>query len=151
PARAIPARSGPRVRSMRERETLLFYWIAGAEGPAGGLEWGAARPAADVVECGEALLITLELAGAERETLTVSLAGRRLEVRGVRRPPEEELGGPKRYLRREIVYGPFERALLLPEDVDEQSLEAEYRDGLLRIRLRRRPAAPEVVYRIEIR
>lgn len=136
---------------MHDAETLLFYWVSGMEGPAGALDRGLVRPATDVVESADVLLVTVELAGIDRDTLSVVLTGRRLEVRGTRRPPEHATGGPKRYLRREIVYAPFERVLTLPEDIDEESFEAEYRDGMLTIRVRRRPAAPEPARRVEIR
>lgn len=136
---------------MGESETLLFYWVSGVEGPSGALEGGFVRPATDVVESAEGLLIVVEMAGVDRDTLSVTLTGRRLEVRGVRRPPERATGDPKRYLRREIVYAPFERVLALPEDLDEESFDAEYRDGLLTIRVRRRPPVPEPAHRIEIR
>jgi HSP20 family protein len=130
---------------------LLLYWVCGVEGTAGALEGGVVRPATDVVECGGQILITIELAGVAREELSASLVGRRLEVRGVRRPREHDAEGVKRYLRREIVYAPFERILVLPEDVDEESFEADYRDGLLRITVRRRPPALEPAYLVPIR
>ncbi len=136
---------------MREANRLLFYWVSGVDGPAGALEGGVVRPATDIVECGDRILITVEVAGVDREALTASLVGRRLEIRGVRRPREAETDGQKRYLRREIVYAPFERMLVLPEDVDERSFEAEYRDGLLRIAVRRRPPEAEPVHRVTIR
>lgn len=137
---------------MRESTTLLFYWLSAVEGPAGALAGGLVRPATDIVECGDGLLITVELAGLEREALSVTLAGRQLTVRGVRRPPEHETSRPKRYLQREIVYAPFERVVELPDDIDETSLTAEYRDGMLRVRVSRRPALPEPpAHRVEIR
>ncbi len=136
---------------MREAETLLFYWMSGLEGPAGALDGGIIRPATDLIESAEGLLITVEMAGLDRDTLSVTLLGRRLEVRGVRRPPERATDGPKRCLRREIVYAPFERVLALPEDIDEESFEADYRDGMLTIRVRRRPPVPEPARRVEIR
>lgn len=136
---------------MREADRLLLYWVSGVDGPTGALEGGVVRPATDVVECEDTILITVEVAGVEREELSASLVGRRLEIRGVRRPREEETDGPKRYLRREIVYAPFERVLVLPEDIDEGSFEAEYRDGLLRIAVRRRPPEAEPVHRVAIR
>jgi HSP20 family protein len=130
---------------------LLFYWVSGTTSPAGALSEGVVHPATDVVECGDRLLITVELAGVDRADLSASLVGRRLEVRGVRRPPEDATDGAKRYLRREIVYAPFEQVLVLPENIDEDSFEAEYRDGLLRIAVRRRPPAPEPTHRVPIR
>ncbi len=136
---------------MRDASRLLLYWVSGVDGPTGALEDGVVRPATDIVECDGRVLITVELAGVAREDLTASLVGNRLEVRGVRRPREQEADGAKRYLRREIVYAPFERVLVLPDDIDESSFEAEYRDGMLRIAVYRRPPAPEPVHRVPIR
>ncbi|HEX7126038.1 MAG TPA: Hsp20/alpha crystallin family protein [Thermodesulfobacteriota bacterium] len=136
---------------MRDVSRLLLYWVSGVDGPTGALEGGVVRPATDVVECDDRILITVELAGVAREDLSASLVGQRLEIRGMRRPREQEDGGVKRYLRREIVYAPFERVLVLPADIDESSFEAEYRDGMLRIAVRRRPPEPEPVHRVTIR
>lgn len=133
---------------MREPDTLLLYWLSGAEGPAGALDGGVVRPATDIVECGDEILITIELAGVEREALSANLVGHRLEVRAARHPQEPAGEKRRRYLRREIVYAPFERAIVLPDDVDAGSLEAEYRDGMLRIRVKRR--APEPPQRVPI-
>jgi HSP20 family protein len=127
---------------------LLLYWVSGVEGPAGALDGGVLRPATDIVECGDQILITIELAGAERDALGVSVVGDRLEVRAARYPQEPAGEGARHYLRREIVYAPFERVIVLPPDADPHSLEAEYRDGMLRIRLRRRP--PETPHRVPI-
>jgi HSP20 family protein len=136
---------------MPDSQALLFYWVSGLSGGAAAAEGGAIRPATDVVECGGRILITVEVAGVDRDDLTATLVGQRLEIRGVRRPREADAEGMKRYLRREIAYGPFERVLVLPEDIDGESFEAEYRDGMLRVAVRRRPPAAEPAHRVPIR
>jgi HSP20 family protein len=43
----------------------------------------------------------------------------------------------------EIEYGPFQRRVSLPDDVDTSAARAEYRDGLLTVAVPIRRAAPK--------
>jgi HSP20 family protein len=56
-----------------------------------------------------------------------------LTIQGERKKEKEEKG--KRYHRMERVYGTFVRSFTLPEDVDEEKIEAEFKDGMLMVRL----------------
>lgn len=90
-------------------------------------------PAADVVASEREARVILELAGVPREGVKVVLRGRTLEISGRREPPREV--GDSHYHRAEIFFGDFRRAIELPWDADEASIEATYRDGMLEIRV----------------
>lgn len=91
------------------------------------------EPAVDVCENDEAYYIIVEAAGVSENDLDIEYhPGGLLVIRGVRRPP---LAGGVQYLVLEIPYGAFERRIPLPTDIDADGITAEYRSGLLQIRI----------------
>ena len=99
------------------------------------------HPAVNAFRCGEHFLICMELAGVERSAIDVRAESRRLIVRGTRVMPEpacdEEPAA--QILALEIDHGQFERVLELPAEVDHERVTAEFRNGLLWIKLPLRP------------
>ncbi|WP_158888493.1 Hsp20/alpha crystallin family protein [Amycolatopsis anabasis] len=91
-------------------------------------------PAANVVKDGTDVVVTLELPGIDAENLDVEVADGRLRISG--RREEESRGEDGGVLIREIRAGEFRREFALPEHVTGDSVEAEYTDGLLRVRVR---------------
>jgi HSP20 family protein len=108
----------------------------------------AFRPPADVFQTPDAVIVVMEIAGMRDESIDVRLEGRRLLVRGVRRDPFGAM--PRAYSAVEIPYGPFERVIVLPADVDAERAEARYDDGLLRLILPKRPPQPSISVHIAI-
>ncbi len=95
-------------------------------------------PNADVIESEACLLIRLEIAGVERESIQVIATHLALIVSGRRGNPTA--GGTQagfRYHQMEIEYGPFERVLPLPFAVDPSAGRARLHHGLLEIELPR--------------
>ena len=91
----------------------------------------------------------VDLAGVDPAEIEVLVSGRELVITGERLRPV--LAG-RRYQQMEIDYGPFQRVLTLPGDVDAQNAEARYERGLLLVVLplaERAPAAEKVP--IEVR
>ncbi len=102
-------------------------------------------PAADVYEREREYLIVLDLPGVERERLDVGLDEGRLTVRGERVQVESD--GHVR--RAERPAGRFARSFALPETVEREGISADYKDGVLRLRLpKRREQQPR---RVEIK
>jgi len=94
------------------------------------------RPPTDVYETENAVVVKVEIAGMAREDLTVSLDGRKLTIRGVRRDAGSKLG----YQQMEIQYGYFETEVLVPRAIEEKGVEATYEEGFLSVRLPKAPA-----------
>ncbi len=92
------------------------------------------RPPTDVFETDEALIVRVEIAGMRTEDFYLRLDGQTLVISGVRRDPD--IGSA--YHRLEIPFGQFQVAVILPVPIDEEQVEAEYRDGFLRITLPKR-------------
>lgn len=103
-------------------------------------------PSVDVAETAEEFQIKAELPGVKKEDLKVHVESGVLTLSGERRQEKEEKG--KKYHRVERSYGSFMRSFTLPDGVDAAKLHAEYKDGLLNVRLPKtaaeKPKAVEV-------
>lgn len=71
------------------------------------------------------------LPGVDPKNVNLQVQGNTLTISGERSATKETKEGD--YLRREITYGSFQRSILLPEGVDTDKLNAEYRNGILEI------------------
>lgn len=108
-------------------------------------EFSAAKtwsPAVNAYRLADRIEVCVELAGVDRESIQVTVDNGRLLIRGFRQPPEPpcQEGQPVQILAMEIDYGPFERGIALPKQVDAQKIAAEHRNGLLWIRLPLKPS-----------
>jgi HSP20 family protein len=95
----------------------------------------AFRPHVDTFrpENGAELTVVVELAGVDSKDVHIQLDGRMLSLWGERR---RRLPGRRAsYYQLEVEYGPFERHVELPEDVDPEGARARYERGLLTITL----------------
>ncbi|HEX2281415.1 MAG TPA: Hsp20/alpha crystallin family protein, partial [Thermomicrobiales bacterium] len=93
------------------------------------------RPSTEVFECGDALVIRVEIAGISVADLEVVVESDELKVRGERTVTYPN--GRRRYYESRIRYGPFEAAVRLPFPVTLGNASAEYAGGLLSVRLPR--------------
>jgi HSP20 family protein len=89
-------------------------------------------PAADVYENEREFVIALDLPGIERSALEIDLDDDRLSIRGVRLIEEENQH------RAECPRGRFLRRFGVPSTVDQKGIAAEYKGGVLRLRLPKR-------------
>jgi HSP20 family protein len=108
---------------------------------------GGFFPAADVIQDGGDVVVTIELPGVDvAKDVDVEVSDGRLVVAG--RRGEQTESAENGVLRREIGSGQFRREFALPEGVTAEHVTADYDRGLLRLRVRdvvRRPAAPAKV------
>lgn len=100
-------------------------------------------PSVDVFDEGSDLVIKAELAGIKRDDIKVELAGNMLTLKGEKRG--EEKVERKDYYRVEQTYGSFCRTLELPEGVNLEKVKANYKDGLLEIRIPRDAEARKIL------
>ena len=71
------------------------------------------------------------LPGVDPKNVNLQVQGNTLTISGERAATRETKEAD--YLRREITYGSFQRTVLLPDGVDTDKLNAEYRNGILEI------------------
>lgn len=96
-------------------------------------EFDQRMPRVDVLDQEGEILVRAELPGVEKTELNVNLSGQTLTIEGETRREEKEAEGE--YYRSEITRGKFSRTIRLPEEVDEAQTKAEFKDGLLEVRL----------------
>ena len=97
-------------------------------------------PAVDVAETDTAYQVKAELPGIRKEDLDVTVDDGVLTIKAERNDNQEQTENGQ-LIRQERSYGKFVRSLRLGANVDEETITAEYRDGMLRITL---PKAKEV-------
>lgn len=90
-------------------------------------------PAINAYLCRRQVIVCVDLAGVDKAALDLQVEPRRLSLRGRREPPEPTATEEKavHILAMEIDYGPFERTVTFPADVDTERVRAEQRNGLL--------------------
>ncbi len=113
------------INSMRNNENALF------------------RPSVDIASTDKEYTITVEVPGVEEKDVKLELAADgTLIIRGEKKQEREQRD--KNFYRVERSYGSFQRTLSLPEDAEQDNIEASFNNGVLTITFLRRavPQAP---------
>jgi HSP20 family protein len=104
-----------------------------------GFDWS---PSVDITETSEEFQIKAELPEVKKEDVKIHVENGMLSISGERKQEKEEQN--KKWHRVERSYGSFLRTFTLPENVDESKVRAEFKDGLLTMRLpKSTPAKPK--------
>lgn len=90
-------------------------------------------PVSETLHEGEDFVVRLELPGVALEDLTVELVDNRVVVSGEKREVREEAQQVK---LREIRYGKFKRVYPVPTRTTADSVEADFKDGVLTVRVK---------------
>jgi HSP20 family protein len=90
----------------------------------------------DVEEDDKAYVIKADLPGVAKDDIKVSIDGNRVAITA---EVKKEKG--KNVLRSERYYGSLYRSFMLDHDVDDAKAEAKYQDGVLELKLPKKPGA----------
>ena len=93
-------------------------------------EWS---PLVDITEDDKEYSIKAEIPEIKKEDIKINVHDDVLSISGERKYEKEEKG--KKYHRVERAYGSFMRSFTLPEDADGSKVNAEYKDGVLKVHL----------------
>ena len=103
-------------------------------------------PRVDISESESEYVIKAELPEVNKNDVKITLEDGVLTLQGERLQEKEEKG--RKYHRVERSYGTFVRSFTLPDSVDEEKVAAEFKDGMLNLRLpkteKAKPKAIEV-------
>ncbi len=112
------------------------------------LTWGAA-PAVDIVERDNAYEVTAELPGLDEENIEVKVINGGLTIKGEKQEEKEEK--KKDYYLHERHFGSFERCFGVPDGVDTDKIEANFKKGVLTVTLPKKPEAQKPAKKIEVK
>jgi HSP20 family protein len=112
-------------RSRMERDiSTIFDRLFAPTHPFRPVADGGWHPFTDIYESATQVLVRVELAGIDAQSLQVTKEGRCLVIRGDR--PEPPWGDGVACHQLEISYGTFERVICLPCEFSEDAVRAEY-------------------------
>jgi HSP20 family protein len=120
------------------------------DGPAGRREqtWPT-MPAVDVSETDKGYEIKAELPGMEEKNIEVKLADGVLTIKGEKQ--EEKETKEKDYYVQERSFGSFQRTFQVPDNVDTNKIEANFKNGVLTVNLPKTAEAQKPAKKIEVK
>jgi len=104
--------------------------------------WSGARgfaPSFEVRETKEAYIFKADVPGIPEKDIEIHMTGNVLTISGERK--QENVQEGERFFAVERGYGSFSRSFSLPDGTDAEHVSAEVRDGVLTLRV---PKKPEV-------
>ena len=129
-----------------------FDWFSKefGRGPqnAEGQSEAAWTPRVDVYETEQNYVLTADLPGLKKEEINIDLNDNTLTLKGEKK--FEEKVEKDNYVRLERTYGSFARSFTLSDDVNPDSITANYKDGVLEVTLPKKEEAKPKEYKVEI-
>lgn len=136
-------RRGP-LGGLRDIEDLFErFWEEEGDG------WGTQllAPPLDLSETDKDITVRLDVPGVTAKEIDIQVSGNQLIISGERKEEKEEKG--ETFHRIERRAGRFSRSLTLPCAVQEDKIDAKYKDGVLTVGLPK--TAEAKAHRIEVK
>ncbi|MDT8408248.1 MAG: Hsp20/alpha crystallin family protein [Wenzhouxiangellaceae bacterium] len=129
----LPAvRSEPLARLHREMDRMFEDFLGQSLQAEDGL---LLRPKVDIAESNKAYRVSVEVPGIDSKDIELRIENDALVVSGEKRQESEQ--DDEGFHRVERSYGQFRRVLALPDDADPDNIEADFKNGVLKIRIPR--------------
>jgi HSP20 family protein len=109
-------------------------------------EWS---PVANITETDKEYLIKAELPEVKKEDVKVTLDDGVITIAGERRHELEQKDEFE--IRVESFYGTFSRSFSLPENIDAKGIQAQSKDGVLKVRIPKTQAAEPKKIAVEVK
>lgn len=113
----------------------LFDW---------GRQNGGNLPSVNVKETDKDFRIDMAAPGLKKEDFRIEVKNNVLTVSSEKKEEKEQKDDEGNYLRKEFSYQSFSRSFSLPQNADEDAIDASYGDGILHIRINKQQPAPAV-------
>jgi HSP20 family protein len=135
------------LNALQQRMNRLFdeQYSGGREES---LTTGAFVPPVDVYEDEHSIQLKLEVPGVDEKDLDIKVENNVLTVSGERKFEKEEK--EENFHRVERRYGSFSRSFTLPNTVETDNIQADYDQGVLKIRLAKRAEAKPKQVKVNI-
>ena len=121
-------------RELAALQNEMSRWMNTLSTPgAGNGQSSTWLPAVDVWETEKELVLSFDLPGIDEDKIAVELDDNMLTVSGERERTDEH--SSERFYRFERRHGQFSRSVSLPAGVDDADVQADYKNGVLEIRV----------------
>jgi len=120
---------------FKEMENFFENYPAGLRGARGEAAkmFETWTPTVDISETAKEFLITAELPGIKKDDIKIEIDHGILTLSGERHFEKED--DDKKHHRIERFFGNFTRSFTLPETVNNNNIEADFKNGLLTVKL----------------
>jgi len=130
--------------TLREKMNRLFEEAYSARGEERDLVSSSWTPSVDIYETEQELVLTAEVPGIEDKDIEIKVEDSTLTLKGERKFEKETK--EENYHRIERAYGSFYRSFSLPPYIDQEKIEAEHEQGVLKITMPKKlEAKPKTV------
>jgi HSP20 family protein len=123
------------LNSLQDQVNRLFEDTF-TRGRSGQSELAVWSPSVDIFETENELVVKADLPDVQEKDMDVRVENNTLTIRGERKFDREVQ--EESYLRVERAYGTFTRSFSLPNTVNAEAIRAEYRNGVLTVRMPKR-------------
>jgi HSP20 family protein len=110
---------------------------------------GILKPTLDLGATDKEYTITVEIPGVDEKDIKLEIINDTLTISGEKKQEKEEK--EKNYYRMERSYGSFQRMLSLPEDADQDKVNATFKRGVLTVTMPRKALPKSDVKQIEVK
>lgn len=124
---------------MQDRMTRLFDETLSRVFK-GGIPRGVWSPPVDMVEREDEVVLRVDLPGVNQNEINIKVEENMLIIHGERKFSKEDSG--ENYIQIERPYGSFQRTFTLPKVIEQESVKASYKDGVLQITLPKKKDIP---------
>lgn len=131
------ARRNP-MNVLDEMDKMFRMWRSDWSDYDNGIGWTLP---VDIAENEDELIVKAEAPGLEKDNFKVSVENSVLTISGEKKQEMEEGEKGSNFHRMERVYGKFSRSFTLPTNVDVSNVKANYRNGVLEIKLPKKEEA----------
>jgi len=125
-----------------------FGWPEELRMPGAGELVTLETPAVEIYDEKDDIVVKAELPGLKKEDLEINMSGDILTIKGEKKKEEEVK--EKDYYYSERSYGSFERSLEIPQKVVPDKIRANFKDGVLEIRLQKSEEAKKKEIKIKV-
>jgi HSP20 family protein len=96
-------------------------------------------PATNITENKDGYKVSVAAPGLKKSDFKIDVEGNMLSISSEKEDSKEEKDA--RYTRKEYSYSSFSRSFTLPEEINQEKIEASYEDGVLRLTLPKKEEA----------
>jgi HSP20 family protein len=139
------------VGTLRRAVDRLFddVLLAGrGRASANAMPAAAWEPAVEMFETHDEVVVRAEMPNVDPADVDVNVTGEALTIKGTVRQEEEKKD--RSYYRRELRYGSYVRTLSLPAEVKSGDAKAQYKDGILEVRIPKSERAKPTSVKVQV-